>query len=330
MKLVTTALSALASATLVSAALTSIAVAQPLDLPRGFVVEDAVPAGTFQHISGVTVRDDGAVFVSDLGGADPSLSRVNLDGSVDRLIEGLPLGSPGRMLMGDGRPALGTDLILADWNGTGMSGCCGGQVLRIDPETGAVVDTLSAGSPGVAVGDAFGLAMGVAGAFPGSLYVMDFQGASKDLPFLFRAGDGAPSRVYSSGNLWTTDRKPGSMVMGRGDYGASLYIVDGANPPKVWSLDARHNLRAFAQGAPLATPVAIAQAPAGPFAGQLFVLDPAAHAIFMVAPGGGISLFADGLVGTQFSDLGFAPDGQSMYVGAGDRLLRVSLAPLCP
>ena len=68
----------------------------------------------------------------------------------------------------------------------------------------------------------------------------------------------------------------------------------------------------------------------GPFAGQLFVLDPAAHAIFMVAPDGGISLFADGLVGTQFSDLSFAPDGQSMYVGAGDRLLRISLEPLCP
>ncbi len=297
--------------------------------PAGFVVDEVAP-GHFDHISGLAVRDDGAVYVSDLGGADPRLARVDLAGAVDVLIEGLPLGAPGRMLFGDGRPALEADLILADWNGTGHSGCCAGQVLRIDPETGAVNETLSAGSPGVATGDPFGLALGVAGAWPASLYVMDFQGASPDRPFLFSAGDGAPTRVYESGNLWTTDRKPGPMVMGRGAYGASLYIVDGANPPRVWRLAPGGGLSTFATGSPLITPVAIAQAPAGPFEGRLYVLDSAAHAIFELAPDGGLSVFATGVVATPFSDLSFAPDGQSLYVGAGDRLLRISPAPACP
>lgn len=303
--------------------------AAQVTVPGGFIVEDVVDPGTFGHISGLAVRDDGTVYVSDLGGADPLLARV--DGEhVEVLIEGLPLGSPGRMIFGDGRPALGTDLIMADWNGTGMSGCCDGQTLRIDPETGAIVDTLSAGTPGRRTGDAFGLAMGRAGAgaLSHSLYVMDFQGASPQPPVLFRAGDGAPTYVLDH-NDWTTDRKPGSMLMGRGDYGANLYIADGANPPTVWRVDPHLGLSVFARGAPMNTPVAIAQAPAGPFAGSIFVLDPAAHALFMLDPTGGLSIFAKDVTGTPFSDLAFSPDGQSLYLGLGDRLLRISRAPAC-
>lgn len=310
-------------------ALPTVAAAQ-IQVGPGFVVEDYVEPGTFHDISGLTVRDDGTVYVSDIGGADPRLARV-YDGNVEVLIEGLPLGSPGRMLIGDGRPTLGTDLILADWNGMGMSGCCDGQTLRIDPETGAVIDTLSAGTPGRRTGDAFGLAMGRAGAgaLSHSLYVMDFQGASPEPPVLFRAADGAPAYVLDH-NDWTTDRKPGSMIMGRGDYGANLYIVDGANPPTIWQVDAHLGLRPFASGNPLRVPVAIAQAPAGPFEGAVFVLDPAAHAIFMLDPAGGLSQVAKGIVGTPFSDIAFSPDGQSMFLGLGDRLVRISPAPMCP
>lgn len=309
-------------------ALPAVAEAQ-LTVPEGFVVEDVVRPGSFDHISGLAARDDGTIYVSDLGGADPLLARIDGE-NIEVLIEGLPLGSPGRMLFGDGRPTLGTDLVLADWNGTGMAGCCDGQTLRIDPETGAIVDTLSAGTPGRATGDAFGLALGRAGAgaLSHSLYVMDFQGASPQPPVLFRAADGAPTYVLDH-NDWTTDRKPGSMVMGRGDYGANLYIVDGANPPTVWRLDGGLGLSVFARGNPMIAPVAIAQAPAGPFAGSIFVLDPSAHALFMLDSTGGLSIFAKDVVGTQFSDMAFSADGQSLYLGLGDRLLRISAEAAC-
>lgn len=310
-------------------ALPTLAAAQ-IQVGPGFVVEDHVEPGTFDHISGLTVGEDGTVYISDLGGADPRLARVR-DGDVEVLVEGLPLGAPGRMLLGDGRPTLGTDLILADWNGTGMAGCCDGQTLRIDPETGAIIDTLSAGTPGRATGDAFGLAMGRAGAgaLSHSLYVMDFQGASPEPPVLFRAVDGAPTHVLDH-NDWTPDRKPGSMIMGRGDYGANLYIVDGASPPTIWRLDPGLALSPFVSGTPLQAPVAIAQAPAGPFEGAVFVLDPSAHALFVLDPAGGLSQVAKGIVGTPFSDIAFSPDGQRMFLGLGDRLIRISPAPMCP
>src|SRR5207247_2125968 len=134
------------------------------------------------------------------------------------LLSGLPLGNPAKILIGDGRPLVGTDLIVADWNTEYNSPCCAGRVYRINPQTGSVSILANANPAFSPPGDPFGLALGPGGPWGTSLYVMDFEGNSPNPPVLYRVSDGPTSTTFLiKPDIWTTNQQPQALAFSPGN-----------------------------------------------------------------------------------------------------------------
>ncbi len=312
--------------------------ASAMSVPTGFNVQTFLSGPPFVTIAGLAFSQDGKLYISDLG--QPPMSggqrifTINLaTKSVSTLISGLPLGSPARMLVGDGRPLVGNDLIVSDWNSQVSSPCCDGRVFKISRQTGSFTVLASANPAFPPPGDPFGLALGPGGNFGDGLYVMDFDGASPNPPVLYRVNaDGSETVVLVSPSTWTVDRLPTHIAFGTGGgFGHDLYVTDIFNPATIWRVKAITSdvssfvLSSFVTGAPLIGPSSLRFGPGGAFGTNLYVLD-ASGVIFTIASDGTVSTFATGLptANTFYPDLAFAPDGQSLFVAINDNIIEIT------
>ena len=137
-------------------------------------------------------------------GSDPSLQEIDMmSGAIAPLHVGLPLSSPGRILLPNGGPLGGDDFIVSDTNSEGTSSCCDGRIFRFDPATG-MFTTIYEGDALAVVGDPFGLAWSPGGMWGGGLYASDFQGASDETPFIFHIeDDGSATTLLQDPDLWS-------------------------------------------------------------------------------------------------------------------------------
>jgi len=306
----------------------------------GFKTKVILSGSPLANIAGLSISSDGKLYISDTGipihsGQQKILVIDIASATVSTLVSGLPLGFPSRMLIGDGRPLVGTDLIVADQNADTGSPCCNGRVFRIDRQTGDVT-VLSIGSPGVPFGDPLGLALGSGGGFGTGLYVMDFQGDSPYPPFLYIINsDGSRSVFLEKPEVWTVDTFPMHMVFGAGNFGNNLYVTNAAfaypnsTTPTIWRVTPQAEINSFVEGLPLKHPVALRFGPGGPFGPELYVLDigdDGIGSIYKISADGKIYPFITGLAANTFPslpDFVFAPDGKSMFIGIGDKIVQI-------
>ncbi len=256
------------------------------------------------------------------------LHRIDVTtGATTLLHAGLPLSAAGQMLIGDGRPSVGTDLVIADFNSVESAACCDGRVFRYDRGAGTfsvLVDT----NPGPGTGDPFGLALGPGGAWGDAVYVCDFQGASPFAPFVFVAGGGV---FAADAGLWTINRLPTQLEFGPSAYGGDLFVLDSSGsdgPPAVWRVSDTGVISALAAGSELAGGVAMKFGPGGVFGTELYVLTIVGEngAVRRVSPAGEIETivtmsFPSGPTG---GGMAFTEDGQTMLVTSNDRMYRIT------
>ena len=302
-------------------------VADGVEVPEGFESFDIIGAGEIGHISGMALHPvTGDLYVSDIGdpavAGDEAIHRVDPQtGTVTTILNGLPLGSPGRMVFSDGRAPFGSDLILADWNTEEDAACCGGRIFRINVDDGTY-SVVSTGSPNLTTGDPFGVALADAG-FPGSVYVQDFQGASMQTPRLLRIDpDGTTHDALVDPVQWSLVPTPRHIVIGEGDY-HGIYALDSA-PGNVWHIDADFNLTSFASGPALGnTPATARFGLGGAFGSELYVLGASTDELKTIAPDGTISVFGTIDDADGFADMVFAPGCGTLYVGTLDRIIAI-------
>ncbi len=299
-----------------------------VDVPEGFVATEVVVGEGLTRISGMALGPDGMLYVSDIGElavhGDEGIYRVDpSDGTVSTVVpSGLPLGTPGRLLFGDGRAPFGDDLIVADWNSEETAGCCGGRIFSVDVETGAVA-TVSLGSPSLTTGDPFGIAL-ASGGFPGAAYVQDFQGASSQEPVLMRIdADGSAHDVLAGPSAWATTQAPRHIVIGQGAGYSGMYILDGA-PGRIWHVDADYNLTTFIDGPAIGGTPATGRFGLGDaFGRSLYVLGSASKELKTITPEGTSSVFGTVDDADGFADMVFAPGCGTLYIGTGDRIVAI-------
>lgn len=262
------------------------------------------------------------LFVSQ---SNATLTRLDLLTNVETtVLSGLPLGAPGQLACGDGRPLTGTDLVLADWNTELTASCCDGHVLRVDKVSGAFV-SLAAGNPVPgSVGDPAGVALAPGGAWGTGVYVMDFQGASPNPPVLYRIDPGGVSSTFLvSPAQWQTGNAPIALAFGSAAFGQDLFVADRTGTGTIWRVDASANLSAFLTGYSV---LAVAQSPGGAFGDHLYFAasDGASVDLLRVDPAGNVSLVvADIGAPHVLAALAFRDDGKALYVGVADRIVEV-------
>ena len=299
-------------------------------LPPGFSASTFLSGSPFSSIAGITTSPDGKLYVSDSG----KIIEVTISTKSTLTITTLPFARPHTMLIGNGSPQVGTDLIVADHNSEPNSNCCNGQVLRINRTTGATT-ILSAGNPTFPpFGDPYGLALSPDGSFGTGLFVMDFEGSSPNPPVLFTVNsDGTRSTFLVNSNIWTTSRAPLNLAFGRGGgFGGDLFVADTltATPPIIWRVTAQKDIRTFMSGEPLKGPGDLRFGPGGLFGTDLYILDNVQKSILRVSADGTISTFARNLPlnNGEVGSMDFAPDGNSLFVAANTKIIRIGAPSL--
>ncbi|HWS87495.1 MAG TPA: RHS repeat-associated core domain-containing protein [Pyrinomonadaceae bacterium] len=284
--------------------------------------------------AGIVVSPDGKLYAANL---NLNVYEIDLATKNVRTVLTGRLSWPGKLLLGDGRPLVGTDLILADNNAQeNPSNCCDGRVFRINRQTGAV-SVISNGNPTFnPPGDPFGVALGPGGLWGSALYVMDFEGSSPNPPVLFRVNDnGTRSTFVTNPQVWTRERFPTDIAFSpHPEFGDYLYAIDGAQgggDPVIWRVSPQGELSKFSFGGSMLNPVALEFGQGGAFGKSLYVLDRARGQIFTVAPDGTVSVFVRGLPTSSnqiSSDLAFSPDGRSLFVALDDRIYEITAKTL--
>lgn len=319
-------------------------------LPAGFSARVVKRGAPLSHLQGLTMRGNSDLFVSDIAGdcgggvSCGYLYRLDLSADPAPLTQltGITpaLRSPARMLIGDGRTPVGTDLVLADYNAA-PGGVGGGTVYRINDSSclaaggacpGGAVSILSSGHSYQT--NPWGVALGPGGAFGSALYVSDEENVTATSPLVFRVfSDLSASIWYQNASLWTINRLPEHIEFGTGgSYGTDLYVVDHATTdgsPKIWRIDSSATATAFI-GSGLSDPRSVRFAPSGAFGSSMFVLDDATGTIYTASAAGTLTPFASGLrpintggplVGAP--DMVFSPDAQHLYVGIDDAIIDI-------
>ncbi|MEM7262421.1 MAG: hypothetical protein AAF488_10565, partial [Planctomycetota bacterium] len=293
-------------------------------VPSGFSATPVVAGPSYSDLHGIVVTADERLLIARGSRTVGNQELVEVDlvtGVSSSLISGLPLGHPDRMLIGNGGPLLGNDLILADHNSNEVAPCCDGRVFRIDLDTLAVT-TVSAGNPlGGSVGDPFGVAQGLGGAFGTSLYVVDFQGASPVPPVIYEVlNDGTAVPLVVDEPQWSVNASPKDLAFDpSGAYSGDLFVADEGEDDTVWRVTPTGVVTSFAD---FPRPTAVAFGPGGPFGQTMYVLSHVGNTstLYTVAPDGSVTEFATGFrsVTAATPDIAFSPDGQTLYVAIED------------
>ena len=303
-----------------------VAAAPGVVVPDGFEAVEVVVGGGLHRIAGMALGPDGHLFVSDIGDldtpGDEAIFEVDPEtGHIETIVSGLPLGTPGRMVFGDGRPPLGEDLIVADWNSEVDDDCCGGRIFAVDVETGTVTPIAEA-SASLATGDPFGIAL-ASGGFPGSVYVQDFQGASPQTPVLMRIdADSSTHDVVVDPIQWTINNAPRHIVFGEGHGYHGMYVFDSA-PGRIWHVDSDFNLTSFVEGPPVGTPSTARFGLGDAFGHAMYVLSSSSKDLFTIAPDGTPGPFGSIDDADGFADMVFAPGCGTLYVGTENRIIAI-------
>lgn len=312
-------------------------------VPDGFAVEVFFAGPPLETIRALVVSPGGTLYVADRGGlavaGDSRLISIDVPTrSASVLLSDLPLtGALDEVILGDGRPLLGTDLIVADHNSEETKYCCDGRVLRVNRNSGCWI-TLSQGNPAFdPPGDPCGLALAPAGGFLSGLYVMDFEGDSPHPPVLYRINDdGSRDVVLVAPDVWTVDRTPQRIDFAPlgSSHGPAAYVSETSamtGAAAVWKITPTLELSEFIAGTTLRDPISLEFAPGPPWGEALLILDstPDSTKIWAADPQGSLSLFATGLPGRDPAadgggDLAFDVAGEYLYVGLVDTIFRVS------
>ena len=310
-----------------------------ISVPEGFAVELFFSGPPLETIRGLAVSPGGTLYVADRGDPDvPSDSRIVAVDVATRtssvILSGLPFTQAlNDITLGDGRPLLGSDPIVADPNSEETSYCCDGRVLRVNRGDGSWT-SLSEGNPAHSPpGDPSGLALAPLGIFPSGLYVMDYEGDSVSPPVLFRINDnGSRDVVLTAPDTWTADRNPQKMEFAPpdGPFLGDIFALEWRPVPTIWRIAPSLDLSILVTGAPLERPESMKFAPGNPWGDALLVFDTASDTacIWAVDPSGSLSVYADGFPprgssGYQGGGLAFGPDGQSLYVGLVNAIYRI-------
>ena len=140
-----------------------------ITVPPGFKAEVFASGSPLHDLCGIAVADD-ALYVGVAGNATTpgSVIKINRSSGNTAVLLNVrpPVSDPCKILLGDGRPETGTDLVISDQNvdlDTGAA-CCNGAVFRVDRTTGAWSVILKANPVNLsATGDPWGLALGPGG-----------------------------------------------------------------------------------------------------------------------------------------------------------------------
>ena len=230
-----------------------------ISLASGFGARILVSGPPFDNTTDLAASSDGKLYVGDYGNPILTLKakihEIDLSTlAVSTLVNGLPISQPGQLIIGNGHPVVGTDLIVSDHNTVETGFCCDGRVFRINRTTGGIT-VLAKGNPEFPIpGDPFGLAFGPGGDFGFHLYVMDFMGASVNPPVLYRIDEntGAATTFLVNSSIWTVNRSPAIIAFGSGGgFGNDLYVSDGSSvggPRKIWRVTPQGNISIFVEG----------------------------------------------------------------------------------
>ena len=312
--------------------------------PCAYGVSEVASGSPLRSIVGIVEASPGRLVLSVLdapGVGAGELLAVDLGtGVVTPFSSGLPIGSPGKLVLGDGGPLVGTDVVLADWNSAGTAACCTGGVLRFDQGTG-VGTSVSFSNPYVAgPADPVCLDLSPGGAWvDGAVYVGDFQGASSNTPNVYRIlPDTSVEGFYLDPSVWGTDRQPFDLEFDRGGaFGGDLMVLDTASgsgvPATVWRLDSAGSIAVLSQGGLIEGCVDLAFGQGGAWGTDLYLLrvDDVSAELVRVDPTGTSSSVLDlpaptgplaGLSLGEGGGLSFAP-GRDPYVAYGDAVYRV-------
>ncbi len=310
-------------------------------LKDGFSASTIYSGGPFSEgigIGCIAISPENEMFVagfneSDNPGGVAKIYKVNLTtNEITTLIDESIIGQPDDMIIGNGSPVTGYDLILSDHNAQSDGGCCGGIVVRINRETGsisAIYEDLGY--------DPFGLALGTGGEFGTDLYVMSFQGESINPPVVYRVNSNGQNEIFAEDTIkWPTKiyGNPGPILIAfdnNGNYGGDLFAQEIGVNPGVWRIKPSGDISIFVEGEPgdFFGPVTFGSG--GVFGTDMyfFGMKQNVAGIFTVSPEGELTLFAGFdsplLIEQGYrGDLEFSPDGNSLYISYSDSIIEIS------
>ncbi|MCO7225266.1 hypothetical protein [Pleionea sp. CnH1-48] len=172
-----------------------------------------------------------------------------------------------------------------------------------------------------------------AGSLPGSLYVMDFQGASSDVLFLYKLDHaGTRSRLFDAPTNWTVNQSPRHIIFGGGgDFGADLYVADNyTGNPQVWRIVSDGSMSKMFKSGKLNSLTSIRFGQSGPFGNHMYILDISKHQLLIADAWRNTDVFASKIDGTSFSDMVFSKDGRTLYLGLGDTVYAIKADKCLP
>jgi hypothetical protein len=313
-------------------AVAAIAVPVQAEVPLRYQAQPFLVGAPFSVLAGIAVDANGKLYVGDEGSS--TIFKVDVASkAVSALVQNSPIKSPDRMLIGDGRALTGVDLIVSDQNAEPTQICCNGSVWRVDHQTGAYT-LLALGNGGITpTGDPWGMALGPGGAFGDALYVMDFQGASPDAPFLFRIPSPGVTNKFPllDPGVWTTDRLPLEISFGGASFAGDLFVLDPVATPgtlrNIWRVGSSGAISQFFTF-PIQDPAAMKFGTGGIFGTNLYVLMDGGDLLEISADGTAVVVARGVPVALGWTDIAFSPSGNRLFVVANNGIFEI--VPLPP
>ena len=288
-----------------------------------FKAGNIITSSAFESISCLVAADDGYLYVGDYG--KKGIFRVDRTSREVTQIDtkGFSIRQPDQMLIGNGHPQTGHDLIVSDHNSSGAgSSCCDGQVFRINRETGDI-KVISKGNP-VTLGDPYGLALGPGGDFGTDLYIMDFQGAYWLTPVLFRVRGDGTQEYLAGGYPYVNNIAFDTSGLFGGDLFVSSY-----RGTYIWRITPAFETSTFiTKNSSLFKGVAdIRFGLGGEFGQDMYVLSGLDGTVYRISPDGVISSFVSGLTPVEsylHTAMTFSLDGKIMFIGIRDSIIEIN------
>lgn len=279
-------------------------------------------------VNGLALRGNDELFAT-LGAGDTStVYRFDLSTDPPGAVElrGFDTSTPQGMLVGDGRPPIGNQLVFADGNQNWGGGCCDGEVVRIDVDACLANSGLCPAeaihlflSPIYTNANPIGLVLGPGAGtnFPSAFYVVDEFGDGHGNLWRIEA-DESGGLLFSG---WGTNQNPTAAAAGSGGgFGTDLYIADPAfkgGTPQVWRLAGPSGpLTTFASGGSVGVPLALGFGHGGSFPADLYVLN---------SQGTILSVNASGLATPFISGLRHSSSNRASMVFRGTTSLLVGM-----
>lgn len=299
------------------AVFTHIAGSATAGVPEGFELNVLMEDERLYSVGGLLARDDGNLFVNGY----PDLWNMDLTASSITPVFTRPSPWGTGMIVRSTHGDYGDFIYFADHNTGNAKG--DGQLFRMDP-TSLSVTLVATGTVGRTIGDPLGLTFS-----PDGLFVMDFQGASNQVPLLYsRKATGEQLNYFEDAAQWTTDTSPNYLLHspGANGYPAGFFVSDG-EADVIWRVapSTPPTLGVFTSGE-LGSLGGMRWGLGGSFGTDLYVLAVEQQKILRIAADGTASEFASELPLTPelaLGDIEFSADGRRLFVGSGTTVLEI-------